>query len=156
MGNRLCYNMPMIFVADSLDKMNTFALEFLDSLESGRRAVVVGLRGDLGSGKTTFVQNLARHLGVEDDVTSPTYVIQKSYDLPEGRKFKKLVHIDAYRLDAAEGLAKLGFSQLLKEAGTLIVVEWPEKVPGILPSHTKQLNFRFVNETVREITYGEE
>jgi len=146
----------MTFVADSLEKMNTFALEFLDSIESERRAVVVGLKGDLGSGKTTFVQDLAKHLGVEEDVTSPTYVIQKSYDLPEGRKFKKLVHIDAYRLDAAEGLAKLGFSQLLKEAGTLIVVEWPEKVPGLLPSHKKELNFRFMNETTREITHGGE
>ena len=148
--------MPMIFVADSLEKMKIFALEFLDSIKPDRRAIVVGLRGDLGSGKTTFVQDLAKHLGVEEDVTSPTYVIQKAYDLPEGRKFKKLVHIDAYRLDAAEGLAKLDFSKLLKEPDTLIVVEWPEKVPGLLPSHTIELKFRFVNETTREITHGEE
>jgi len=147
----------MKYLADSLEKMAQLATLIVDGLEKkNRQAVVLGLQGDLGSGKTTFAQDVAKYLGVTEEVTSPTFIIQKSYQLPEGKKFSRLVHIDAYRLDASEQLERLGFAELLKEEDTLIIVEWPEKVPKALPQHTQHLLFTFVNDTTREVTYGED
>ncbi len=143
----------MLYTADSLEKMDQFAGQFVATLVPDRQAVVVGLLGDLGSGKTTFVQDLARHLGVTEEVTSPTFIIQKSYTLPEESKFSKLVHIDAYRLDAPEELTRLGFAETLKDEKALILVEWPEKVSKVLPQKRKELSFKFVDENTREITY---
>lgn len=146
----------MKYTADSLEKMNQFAVEFVDSLQKEQRhATVVGLQGDLGSGKTTFVQAVAKHLGVAEEVTSPTFIIQKTYQTGEGAKFSTLVHIDAYRLDAGEELTKIGFAELLRKEDTLILIEWPEKVPDVLPAHTQHLSFTSANETTREIEYGE-
>ena len=147
----------MKYLADSLEKMAQLATLIVDGLEKkNRQAVVLGLQGDLGSGKTTFAQDVAKYLGVTEEVTSPTFIIQKSYQLPEGKKFSRLVHIDAYRLDASEQLERLGFAELLKEEDTLIIVEWPEKVPKALPQHTQSLLFTFVNDTTREVIYGED
>src|ERR1700739_2778621 len=77
------------------------------------RATVVTLSGDLGAGKTTFVQAAANALGIEENVTSPTFVIEKIYQLPKKsdvrhRFFKRLVHVDAYRLEGPAELEKLG------------------------------------------------
>jgi tRNA threonylcarbamoyladenosine biosynthesis protein TsaE len=110
---------------------------------------VVGLYGNLGSGKTTFTQALARELGVKENVTSPTFVIQKRYKL-SGGEIKTLVHIDAYRLNSAEELKVIGWDELLKEENTLIVIEWPERVEGIMPEHTA-LNFSLVDDKTRKI-----
>ena len=93
-----------------LENLHTLARETLKklSLATARdeRATIVALSGDLGAGKTTFVQALAKELGVDTTVQSPTYVLMKSYSLPEGlnpwgakRRFKRLIHIDAYRLE---------------------------------------------------------
>jgi tRNA threonylcarbamoyladenosine biosynthesis protein TsaE len=82
--------------------------------------MVVTLSGSLGSGKTTLVQSLAKHLGVTSRVISPTFTLMKIYRLPKGR----LLHVDAYRLDALEGLG------LDDETGndTITMIEWPEKI----------------------------
>lgn len=108
-------------------------------------AVVVALHGDLGAGKTTFTQMLARTLGVTEPVTSPTFVIMKGYAL-EAADFDNLIHIDAYRLDTSKELSVLGFAQLLAAARTLVVVEWAEKVADLLPEHTINLTFTIEGE----------
>lgn len=103
-------------------------------------ATVLALQGDLGAGKTTFTQALAQELGVRDTVQSPTYVLMKSYPLSfttphpgiEGR-FDRLVHIDAYRLEAPEEFAALKPEAFLNDPKALVVVEWPEKLAGVLP-----------------------
>jgi tRNA threonylcarbamoyladenosine biosynthesis protein TsaE len=104
------------------------------------RATVVALRGDLGAGKTTFVQTLARDMGIGEPVLSPTYVLMRSYDidgnrLPNGamRRFNRLVHIDAYRFEKPEQWAQLRPQEFLNDPHTLVLVEWPEKVEGFMP-----------------------
>ncbi|OGG41471.1 tRNA (adenosine(37)-N6)-threonylcarbamoyltransferase complex ATPase subunit type 1 TsaE [Candidatus Kaiserbacteria bacterium RIFCSPHIGHO2_01_FULL_46_22] len=104
-------------------------------------AVVLGLHGDLGAGKTTFVQMLADQLGVQESVTSPTFVIMKKYQTKDQR-FSTLVHIDAYRLESAEELEVLDFSSELSDEKNIICIEWAEKVTDLLPPLTK--NYRFV------------
>lgn len=94
------------------------------------RAALVLLSGDLGAGKTTFVQNLARKLGVTDTLQSPTFVIQKNYPLNTNH-YKLLIHIDVYRLHELRELTVLGFEHYLTDPQNLILLEWPEQVPGI-------------------------
>lgn len=100
-------------------------------------ATVVALKGELGAGKTTFVQTLARELGVVEPVQSPTYVLMKSYALPHSganTKFDTLVHIDAYRLEKPEEFDALRPEEFLAAPKTLVVVEWPERVGDRLPA----------------------
>ncbi|MES2007196.1 MAG: tRNA (adenosine(37)-N6)-threonylcarbamoyltransferase complex ATPase subunit type 1 TsaE [Patescibacteria group bacterium] len=103
-------------------------------LKEGRlgRAALITLSGDLGAGKTTFVQALARELGIERVVQSPTYVLMKSYEL-KNQAFTKLVHIDAYRLNNGDEFAALEPASFLLDEDALVCVEWPERIEGALP-----------------------
>lgn len=118
-------------------------------------ATIIALRGDLGAGKTTFTQSLARELGITDTVQSPTYVLMKSYPLSfknpypgiEGR-FDTLVHIDAYRLEKPEEFLALKPEQFLGNPKCLVVVEWPERLSGVLPP--ADITVRFSSEGAAE------
>jgi len=123
------------------------------SPQSGH-ATLVGLSGELGSGKTTFVKGVAQGLGVTLTVTSPTFVIEKVYKL-EKQSFKYLVHVDAYRLESGDELIALGFNDLKSDPGNLIIIEWPERVRGILPLELKMLHFVFLDNSTRSIRESE-
>ena len=128
-----------------------FAEEFLNNLMPlPGQATVVGLSGDLGSGKTTFSQCVAKILGVNENVTSPTFVIEKIYELT-GQPFKHLIHIDCYRLESASEMAKLGWAEIVADPNNLILVEWPEKIADILPADMIKIDFKFIDEKTREI-----
>lgn len=134
------------------DELETFARDFFAILKPKEAAVVVGLVGELGAGKTTFVQALARVLGVEEHVTSPTFVIEKIYKL-SNQKFDHLIHIDAYRLGDGSELLSLGWKEIIEDEKNLILIEWPERVDGIIPTTAVTLLFEVVDEKTREITY---
>ena len=126
--------------------------KYVQDSQSVDKAVVVGLVGDLGSGKTTFSQSVAKMLGVEENVTSPTFIIEKVYHTKD-TAFPQFVHIDAYRLNQGRELEVLGFKDLLAQKGTLIFLEWPERVMDILPKDTLEIRFSFVDENTRTISY---
>ena len=108
----------------------------------GDGATLVTLAGELGAGKTAFVKAVAKALGIEEVVTSPTFVLEKIYKLGSSTsKFERLIHIDAYRLEKSADLAPLGFDELMKDSGNLILLEWPERVSGALPSPTITISF---------------
>jgi tRNA threonylcarbamoyladenosine biosynthesis protein TsaE len=125
-----------------IEAMNTHARKFVATLKprSDSQATVVALSGDLGAGKTTFAQGVARALGVEEQVTSPTFVIEKIYQLnqpfdhAQGKQFARLIHIDAYRLNDAHELEVLGWKEIVADPSNLIVIEWPERVTDLIPS----------------------
>lgn len=111
-------------------------------------AVVVHLVGDLGAGKTTFVQAIAKDFGIEESVTSPTYTLMRSYPIPDGRlqnglkrRYKKLVHIDAYRLEKPEEWQQLKPEEFLQEEGTIVFIEWPERIASVGPQPDLVLTF---------------
>jgi len=114
---------------------------------------LIVLRGDLGAGKTTFVQTVAREFGVEDQVNSPTFVIEKIYECSEG-PFARLVHIDAYRLKNAHELEVLGWREVAADAGNLILVEWPENVAELIPEDAIRVSLNGADDE-RTIEYGE-
>lgn len=120
-------------------------------------ATTVWLIGDLGAGKTTFVQELAREMEVQEDVQSPTYVLMKSYRLPDNRtqhgtkrRFNRLIHIDAYRLNDSAEFAALKPEEFLKDSGTLVLIEWPERVAEALPAPDLTLTFTSENANEKE------
>src|SRR5438105_3584500 len=88
---------------------------------------VVALSGDLGAGKTSFVQGVARGLGSPDHVASPTFTLVRQYD---GRI--PIRHVDVYRLDRIQDVFDLGFDELLDE-GAVVLIEWGDVIEGILP-----------------------
>ncbi len=96
----------------------------LKSITNKDKATVVYLQGDLGSGKTTFTKNLCKQLDLNIDITSPTFTILKSYEFPI-ENFKKLIHIDAYRLESYKDLQKIRIEEYLEDKENLIFIEWP-------------------------------
>ena len=147
----------MKYLSKSLEETEKIAEDFLNSLAKPQSeeasALVVGLFGDLGSGKTTFTQALGKHLGVKEIMTSPTFVIEKRYDLDNKFGFKKLIHIDAYRLDSGKEILDLDFKGDLNNKNNLILIEWPERVEGVLPANLVKINLKFVSENEREIEF---
>lgn len=143
----------MKYLSKSLEDTDKIANNFLSKIsdDKGKQATVVGLFGDLGSGKTTFTQALGRHLGVEEMMTSPTFVIEKIYSLDGKNGFKKMIHIDAYRLASGKELLSLNFNKISQNPDNLILIEWPERVADILPADLVKINFNFVSEFEREI-----
>lgn len=117
-------------------------------------AFMLALQGDLGAGKTTFTQALAKVLGVEGAVQSPTYVLMKSYPITFG-SFTKLIHIDAYRLETPEEFAALKPESFLSDQTALVVIEWPERLLGVLPKPDITLRLSAGNPGVDEIATEE-
>lgn len=107
------------------------------------KALVLALQGNLGSGKTTFTQGIAKFLKIKGRINSPTFVIMK--------RFKNLYHIDAYRLNKPEEILELGWEKIIANSKNIAVVEWPEKIKKFLPKQTHFLKFKFIHENQREI-----
>lgn len=121
---------------------------------SPRGATLVTLSGELGVGKTAFTKAIAKKYGVTESVTSPTFVLEKIYVLPFNSKFKRMVHIDAYRLEKGSDLFSLGFTELMQDEGSLIFLEWPEKVADSLPESSARILFSVLSDGSRMISYG--
>ncbi len=116
------------------EQLKSFAQEYVRTLSPQKQATLMMLSGELGAGKTTFAQGIAEALGVKDTVTSPTFVIEKIYKLT-GQKWERRTHIDGYRLKSAHELEVLGWKELCADSGNLIVLEWPERVSGLIPEN---------------------
>lgn len=134
----------------TFEETGKYAKEILQTLTPTEQATILALQGDLGAGKTTFTQALASHLGIKSEITSPTFVIQKIYDL-ENQKFDRLIHIDAYRLESEKEIESLGWNDIAADPKNIIVVEWPEKISGAIPNTALQFSFKTVSETERDI-----
>ncbi len=137
-------------ISKSLADTQAFARERVSSLDTSLdSALIVGLYGNLGAGKTTFTQAVAREMGVVDIVNSPTFVIEKLYETKHSH-FIRLIHIDAYRLANASELQNLNFEALVENKHNLIIIEWPENVKEILPQDHQRIYCEFVDETTRK------
>ncbi|HWC01454.1 MAG TPA: tRNA (adenosine(37)-N6)-threonylcarbamoyltransferase complex ATPase subunit type 1 TsaE [Methylomirabilota bacterium] len=114
----------------------------------GRRAapgMVVALSGDLGAGKTCFIQGLASGLGIAGPVTSPTFVLIAEYT---GRL--PLYHVDLYRTESLGEIRALGLEEML-DGGGITAIEWAEKAEPLLPSRTVRVRIRGAGDEPRTV-----
>jgi tRNA threonylcarbamoyladenosine biosynthesis protein TsaE len=121
-------------------------------------ALVVALVGDLGSGKTTFVQGFAKALGIRHRIVSPTFLIFRRYEISKkirnprlaGRQAKSEIrnfyHVDLYRIHHIKELDILNFKSILHSPFNIVLIEWAEKIKKILPKDTIWINFQHGNK----------
>lgn len=141
----------MFYKINSKEEVENIAKDFVANLEpKNDKATVVGLYGDLGAGKTTFTQAVARSMGIGEMVVSPTFVIEKIYEL-SGQKFSHLIHIDVYRLESSTELVSLGWDKITSDSKNLILIEWPDRVSDVMPEHVKVHIRHTENENAREV-----
>jgi len=127
-------------VSKSRKDTEQIAKNFLGRILNNKKAkhsTIVALSGELGAGKTTFVQAVGKELGIKGKMRSPTFLIIKKYTLKNIPKFNFLFHLDAYRLKSEKELLYLGWEEIINNAGHLVFVEWPENVAKVIPKHAK-------------------
>jgi tRNA threonylcarbamoyladenosine biosynthesis protein TsaE len=128
-----------------LESLSSVAAELMKLLS---KPSFVAIQGDMGAGKTTFVQALLREIGIQNPDGSPTYAIAHEYVSIEGTK---AFHLDCYRIENERDLAQLGLDELFEE-NAYFFVEWPDKIEQILPEHANWLYIRCEPEgELREI-----
>jgi len=125
--------MKTTYTVHSVEETWAVAAQLAPELSPGR---VIALTGDLGAGKTTFMQGLGLALGVKRPVTSPTFTLSVEYPTP---RFK-LVHMDLYRLNGPDDLLTIGFPEYL-ESGAVVAVEWPERAGDLIPADAIRIGF---------------
>ncbi len=130
------------FLSHSPDQTQRLGVRLGTLLAAGD---LICLAGDLGSGKTTLAQGIARGWGALDPVTSPTFVIINEYRRADSAV---LYHLDAFRLSGDQEAEALGLAEIL-EAGGPLIVEWPARVARILPEDRLWINLRWVDESRR-------
>jgi len=106
-------------------------------------AVVLCLHGNLGGGKTTFLQGFAKGLGIKERILSPTFVVMK--------RFGNFYHIDCYRLKNEKDILELDWEKIISNPKNIVAIEWPEKIKKALPKNTIKINFKFIDKNKREI-----
>ncbi len=147
-----CLNQTnMDVTVSNLDALPAVARQLLASLSAQTGATVVALTGDLGAGKTTLVKALALELGITEEVSSPTFIVARYYDVTHHPYFDQFIHMDVYRLTDPRELDVLRWDVLLRTPRTLIVVEWGNQVASRLPPETRWIHMTTKDETTRHI-----
>jgi tRNA threonylcarbamoyladenosine biosynthesis protein TsaE len=140
-------------ISGSIGQTHKIAKDLVEQIVRHRKsniANIIGLSGELGSGKTTFAQGFARALGVKERVISPTFVILKRFKI-RGSRFKNLIHIDAYRINKPKEIIDLGWKEIINDPQNIILIEWAEKIKKILPQKHFFINFKHINKNKRWI-----
>lgn len=130
------------FLSKSREQTEAFAAEYAKSLRAGD---VVLLDGDMGAGKTVFAKGVARGLGIDEEVTSPTYAYMNDYN-------GKLFHYDCYRIETPEQAERLGLADYF-DMGGICLVEWAQNIAPLLPKDVKRVRINKINENEREILF---
>lgn len=131
-----------VFISDSAQKTIEFAIRFAKTLKGGD---VVLLNGEMGAGKTVFAKGVAKGLGIEDEILSPTYAYMNDY-------YGKLYHFDCYRLTDGGQAESLGLTDYFYADGVCLV-EWAENIVSVLPEKTKKVNIIKLSDGKRRIEY---
>ncbi|MCK9446629.1 tRNA (adenosine(37)-N6)-threonylcarbamoyltransferase complex ATPase subunit type 1 TsaE [bacterium] len=143
------------FLTESYLETQDIGMALAEETKNREKAIVFGLSGELGAGKTTFLQGFAKGLGIKEKVISPTFVIMNRFDIKKG-EFKNFYHLDCYRIEKASEMDNLGFEEIIADPKNIVCIEWPEKIKKILPEELISIKFKITKENNREITidYG--
>jgi|SRR3989344_2045747 len=149
-------------VKETQDIAGNLVLEIL-KLKSQKGAIILALSGELGSGKTTFLQGFAKKLGIKEKILSPTFILMKKFKIPKqilkkntkykilNTKYSFFYHFDCYRLENEKDLESLGFKEIISNSKNIVAIEWPEKIKEILPKDILEIQFKHLEDNKREI-----
>lgn len=140
----------MDFISKTESDFKKLAQKFVADFSSQNRFALIG---DLGSGKTTFVRYLAKELKIKENITSPTFVVRKDYQILDNKNFDKLVHIDAYRLGSAADVEAVGLFDEIENPKSLIFVEWFENINNFVSADFQPIKFQYLGENERKISW---
>jgi tRNA threonylcarbamoyladenosine biosynthesis protein TsaE len=148
----------MEITTKSAEETQKVGEKFADSfLKERKNSLIVALVGDLGSGKTTFIQGFARGLSIKQRIISPTYILMRKYDIPsttkKKNKIREFYHVDLYRLEGDVGgeVKQLGLTDIWGKRGNVVMIEWAEKIGNKIPKSSYTINFEYESENSRKI-----
>lgn len=136
-------------VTTSFEETQKLGLELAKTLNGGE---VLALYGDLGSGKTTFMQGLAQGLGVKRRIISPTFIIMRTYEVTKD-DIQNLYHVDLYRIESEKDVEGLGLLELLGDKENIVAIEWPDKIDNLLPANRIDIYFEYLGDDKRQIQF---
>jgi tRNA threonylcarbamoyladenosine biosynthesis protein TsaE len=129
-------------ITKTREETENFAAEYAKTLQAGD---VVLLDGDMGAGKTVFSKGVAKGLGIQEEVTSPTYAYMNDYD-------GQLFHYDCYRIESVAQAENLGLADYF-DMGGICLIEWSQNIAPLLPKNCKRVSIKKIDENTREIEY---
>ena len=124
------------------------------TITPGKTAQVFCLKGDLGAGKTNFLQGFGKGLQIKEKIQSPTFIIMSRFPLKD-QKFKDFFHLDCYRLETADEIIQLGFNEIINNPQNIVAIEWPEKIEQVIPPNHTEIKFKILGENERKIIINE-
>ena len=171
---------PKKIITKSKEETKVVAYDFAKKIlkkarQNKNNAIIIGLIGDLGAGKTTFSQGFAKGLEIKQKIISPTFVILKSLKITKKSKiqnpksktnskpkiqtkhgsqninFQNFIHIDAYRLENPSELLSLNWKKLIDNPQNIILIEWADKIKKILPENAILIELKTIKENFRTI-----
>lgn len=139
-------------ITHSAEETQKFAKEFISHITPGD---IITLSGELGAGKTTFVQGLAEGLGITNRIISPTFIIMRTYAIKNSASaITNFYHIDLYRLSNEQEIDGIGLPEILQDKHAITVIEWPERMGSHLPKKRWEIVMQRIGEEKRQITYN--
>lgn len=156
-----------VFITNSFKETQKLGEEFARSLLARLKgetlnALVIALYGDLGSGKTTFVQGLAEGLGIKKRIISPTFIIVRNYRIKNHEshsassgqaRIMNLYHIDLYRVEGERDIEGLGIEEIMNDKNNIVIVEWAEKLKNLIPKNRIEIRFEYLKDHSRKIYF---
>ncbi len=150
--------MSKTFITKSAEETQKIARELAATMQDGE---ILLLFGNLGAGKTTFMQGFAKGLGITQRIISPTFIIAREYEvrsmkheltcLAARRGIKNLFHLDLYRITSEHDLEGLGIEEILNDKEAIVAIEWPEKLGNLIPEKRIEIHFETLSDQERKI-----
>jgi tRNA threonylcarbamoyladenosine biosynthesis protein TsaE len=130
----------------NIGELKNVAQKFCDSIGTER---IFLFYGEMGAGKTTFIKEICKVLGIKSEVTSPTFAILNEYPC---EKYGFVYHFDFYRIDKITEIYDIGFEEYL-ESGSLLFIEWPEKLESLIPENARNISISIGQKNNRIISW---
>lgn len=142
----------MEFLSKSPEETKKIAADLAQKIIKTKKGAVIAMEGELGAGKTTFIQGFIASLGIDEKVKSPTFVIMKKYSIHGGTyRGTNLYHLDCYRIADHKDLRIPEFEEILNEEGSIVFIEWAERIREILPKNHLTVHIDHIDNNQRKI-----
>ena len=135
-----------VYISNSEEETENIASKIASKIPYG---TCIGLRGNLGSGKTVFARGFARGLGIDDIVSSPTFTLVKEYDAGNNQW---LYHFDLYRISDTDSALAFGIDEYLNDTSAITLIEWPDRINELFTQNTIFINIKRTSQDSREIS----